>query len=95
MIEWLKANPAAFAAVCTVIGAVALKFVERWLGKSAESRADRADYREEIKSLNERIDKLEGDLRQVRNDYYSTLEHNAHLRTTLIKNGLTPPPMTG
>lgn len=93
LIDWLMANPAAFAALCTVIGGIALKVIERWLGKTAETRADRADYRDEIRSLNERIDKLENDLLLVRTNYYTSLEENSLLRTILIKNGLTPPKM--
>lgn len=91
LIEWLKDNPAAFAAVCTVIGGVLLKVTERWLGRGAEDRADRADYRVEIQSLNDRIDKLEQDLMAMRALYFASQEENSLLRMTLIQNGLAPP----
>jgi len=95
LIDWLKDNPAHFAAVCTIIGGILLKVTEQWLGRSAQDRADRADYRSEIASLNDRIDKLETSLLTMRANYYASQEENALLRMTLITNGLVPPKGVG
>lgn len=91
LIDFLVANPAVLAAVCTLIGGVVLKVLEKTLGRHAEQRTDRQDYRSEIKELNERVDKCEEEIRLWRNRYYAEQEEVALLRTVLINNNITPP----
>ena len=91
LIDYIVANPALLAGICTIIGGILLKVVEKWLSKQAEQRNQRKDYREEIKELNERIDALEEDITQWRNRAFTAEEQVALLRIMLIKHGAEPP----
>lgn len=91
LIDYIVTNPPLLAALVTVFTAIAIKVLEKWLGKQAEARNDRKDFRDEIKDLNERIDRLEEQVTKWRDRYYAEQEEVALLRTTMINSGLTPP----
>lgn len=94
LLEYLTANPPVLAAASTILGGIALKMVENWLGKRIEQRNDRKDYREEIRELHERIDELEEDLSQWRTRAFTAEEQVALLRIVVISLGGELPEQT-
>ena len=87
LIEQITGNPTIMAGTFTIVGGVLLKVLEKYLGKQAEARNERKDYREEIRELNERIDALEEDITQWRKRAFAAEERVALLRIMVIKHG--------
>jgi uncharacterized coiled-coil DUF342 family protein len=77
--------------VGTLFGGIALEFTKRWLAKGSEAREDRKDYRDEIKSLNERIDKLEDDNDEWRAKFWKSQEEITSLKKALLLAGIDVP----
>lgn len=78
--------------IWTAVGAVALKAAEHYFDKHTETVNDRKDYREEIKELRERVDKLEKDVEDWRTKFYAEQERVASLRNQMIKSNVIPDP---
>lgn len=91
MIESIINNPALLAGIFTLIGGVALKILESFLNKKSENREVRKDLLDEVKNLNNRLDKVEGEVTFWRGRFYEEQEDNALLRIMMIQGGLTPP----
>lgn len=83
--------PGLWALIGTIIGTVGLKLLEKWLNKHVEVRDDRRDYREEIRDLNERLDKEEVQSDEWRQKFYKSQEEVVRLRALLITHGIEPP----
>lgn len=83
--------PGLWAVIGTIIGSIGLKIVERWLSANADKRADRADYREEIASLNSRLDDAEADVDKWRARAFKMEEQVSRLRAFIFSIGKEPP----
>lgn len=85
--------------VGTIVSGIAINAGSKWLNRRAEARDDRKDYREEIKELREalrvqgeKIDKLEEEVTQWRNQFYAEQNHTARLENAILKKGDDLPP---
>lgn len=91
LIEYLTANPAVLAAVCTVAGALVLKTLEHFLNRDNGKRADRKEFREEWNELLGRIDRLEAEVDAWRDKYYRGQEEILTLKAMIIGAGIKIP----
>ena len=97
--EFFTGIPAAWVAVIgAAVGGTILKLVEKWLNASNERISEKKDYREEIRELQTRLDKVEADYEAMRNKYYEGQEQIMLLKAMLVGAGLDPnkmdPPRT-
>ena len=96
----LMSSPTIFSAIpvelwvviLSGIGALALKAIEKFLNRNADARADKQDYREEIKELQDRLDKVEDEVTNWRTMYYSAQVRISVLEREIIKLGGDIPP---
>lgn len=84
-------DPTWFALIGTIFGGVGLKIVEKFLNKNVERVSERKDYRDEIKELRERLDKVESEVDTWRERYYHNEEEIQTLRAFMIGMGIDPP----
>lgn len=87
-------DPAWIALIGTLCGGIGLKVLEHWLGKSKEKNAEaagaRRDLTAEVKDLVDRVDKLESEVTQWRDRYYTEQEKRHLLRLQILEAGLIP-----
>lgn len=76
-------SPAWIAVISSVLGGVVLKVLEKWLGKNAERRVDRQDWRSELAELRTRLDTVEAEVDAWKEKYYTAREEIAALRSRL------------
>lgn len=92
MTEFFAAiPPGMWAVIGSIFGGIGLKVAERWLNRSAAFREEKQDYRAEIKELQDRLDKIEGDLDTWKSKYWASQEEVARLRQALIRAGIEVP----
>jgi hypothetical protein len=92
LIDWLARNPLVVAAIFTALGAILLRVTEKVLGAKAERQSEVKDYRDNIKELQERLDKVEEEVTLWRNRYYASQVDITRLTQALIKAGIDVPP---
>lgn len=86
----LHLDPAWIALIGTIFGGLGLKLTEKWLGRHTDAIPIRSQLWQEVKDLNERIDKLEEQILFWRGRYYEEQERNAVLRIQLVQHGIAP-----
>lgn len=59
-------------------------------GNRGHDREDRSDYREELRNLKERLDKVEREVMEWRRRYYREQEYAIRLRLQLLEAGHEP-----
>lgn len=82
----------AWAALGSILSTLLLAFIQKRLVSKRDDIDWRKDYREEIKELNDRLDKAEGEVNTWRDRYYHNEEEIQTLRAFIIVNHLDPPP---
>ena len=92
MIELLSAIPAPFyVLIGTLFGGVMLKIVEGWYNRHHVVIDEKKDYRDEIKDLRDRLDKVEAEVDEWRSRYYANEHYINILRSLLLGSGVDPP----
>lgn len=86
--SFLNGIPAGlYALVGTLFGGIGLRVLEKWLNKSKDKQEVRRDLNQEIKDLQERLDKVEDEVSEWRKRAYDAEEQVALLRIMVIKLG--------
>lgn len=91
MIDWIVANPPVLAAIFTLVGGVALKFIEKFLSRDKAHADTRKEFREEWKELLDRVDKLEAEIDEWRGKYYRGQEEILTLKAMIIGANIAVP----
>lgn len=76
----------------TIFGGAGLKAVEKYLNRDIEAINERKDYRDEIRELRDRLDKVEAEVDEWKAKYFHNEEEIVRLRATLIQQGIEVPP---
>lgn len=84
-------EPYFWALVGSLFGGVGLELIKKWLTHNTEIRATYQSYRDEIKDLNERLDKVEAEVDAWRDRHYHNEEYIMILKACLVGAGITPP----
>lgn len=78
-------------AIGTFIGGLILKGYDKWLNRDDTKRSQAKDYREQIKELQDRLDKVEDEVTTWRTRYYDEQAKVATLTSELIQARASAP----